>query len=58
LDDKTSIPVITGLTVDDNNHITGIEKTTLIAENTTYSVETSIDSTNENKGKLVVGLRD
>ena len=54
LSDKTSIPVITGLTVDDNNHITGIEKTTLIAENTTYSVETSIDS----DGKLVVGLKD
>lgn len=57
LSDKTSIPVITGLTVD-NNHVTKIEKTTLTAENTTYGVETSIDSTDENKGKLVVGLRD
>lgn len=54
LSDKTSIPVITGLTVDDNNHIIGIEKTTLKAENTTYNVETSIDS----DGKLVVGLKD
>lgn len=54
LSDKAEIPVITGLTVDDNNHITGIEKTTLIAENTTYNVETSIDS----DGKLVVGLKD
>lgn len=55
LSNKASIPVITGLTVDDNNHITGIEKTTLIAENTTYSVETSID---DDTKKLVVGLRD
>lgn len=58
LSDKAKISVITGLTTDDNNHITGIEKTALTAQNTTYSVETSIDNTNENKGKLVVGLRD
>lgn len=58
LSNKAEISVITGLTTDDNNHITGIEKTTLIAQNTTYEVQTSIDNTNENKGKLVVGLKD
>ena len=55
LSNEASIPVITGLTVDDDNHVTKIEKTTLIAENTTYSVETSIDVDTR---KLVVGLRD
>ena len=58
LSNKAEISVITGLTADDNNHITGIEKTTLTAQNTTYEVQTSIDNTNENKGKLVVGLKD
>lgn len=58
LSNKAEISVITGLTTDDNNHITGIEKTTLTAQNTTYEVQTSIDNTNENKGKLVVGLKD
>ena len=54
MNDKAKISVITGLTVDDNNHITKIEKTTLTAKNTTYNVETSIDS----GGNLVVGLKD
>ena len=53
--DKNSFTVITGITADDNNHITGIQKTKYTIQDTTYTVDASVDESTKN---LVVTLKD
>lgn len=53
--DESTFTVITGVTADDNNHITGIQKTKYTIQDTTYTVDASVDGSTKN---LVVTLKD
>lgn len=54
LGDESTFTVITGITADDNNHVTGIQKTTYKIQDTKYTIDASL---NDDKN-LVVALKD
>ena len=54
LTEDTKFTVVTGLTVDDNNHVTGISTTEYEAKDTTYTPSLTLD----NNKNLVVALTD
>lgn len=54
LGDESTFTVITGITADDNNHVTGIQKTTYKIQDTTYTIDASLN----NDKNLVVALKD
>ena len=53
--DESAFTVITGITTDDNNHITGIQKTKYTIQDTKYTIDTNVDDSTKN---LVVTLKD
>lgn len=55
LADESTFTVITGITADDNNHITGIQKTKYTIQDTKYTVDASVNDSTKN---LVVTLKD
>lgn len=54
LGDEDTFTVITGITADDNNHVTGIQKTTYKIQDTTYTIDASLN----NDKNLIVALKD
>ena len=54
LDEDDEFTVVSGLTVDDNNHVTGITTTKYTSKNTTYTPELSLNTNKE----VVVTLKD
>lgn len=54
LEDQDTFTVVTGLTVDDNNHVTDIEKTVYTIQDTTYTPGIELDSNKD----LIVSLED
>ena len=55
LEDEADFTVITGITTDDNNHVTGIEKTTYTIQDTTYTPDLLLDATSH---ELTIILED